>query len=55
MEVYHGGRRDSIGFSRDARRRAGAASPAGRRVDITTESTESTESRFGGLVRAKRK
>ena len=40
MEVYHGGRRDSIGFSRDARRRAGAASFAGRPGDITTESTE---------------
>ena len=33
----------------------GGGFPAGRPVDITTESTESTESRFGGLRRAKRK
>ena len=38
--------------------RASAATrrgPEGRPVDITTESTESTESRFCGLRRAKRK
>lgn len=33
----------------------GGSFPAGRPVDITTESTESTESRFGGLSCAKRK
>ena len=39
-----------------ARREGAARQPGvGRPVDITTESTESTESRFGGLRRAKRK
>ena len=43
-------------MSSDRRRPGkGAVSPAGRPVDITTESTESTELRFGGLKRAKRK
>ena len=43
-------------MSSDRRRpEEGGGYPEGRPVDITTEPTESTESRFGGLQCAKRK